>query len=137
MIKIISGTYGHLIDGRVHPKTATSEPFSLTPAQEARLVSRGIAVYVNEEPVEADAPIGLDETSDLPGEEPAGKAYHIGMTAKELREIGAGYGLTFKQGMSKAEMVEKLDALFADLALAETEQGAEDAPTFDAAEAVQ
>ena len=62
MIKIISGTYGHLIDGRVRPKTAASEPFCLTPAQENRLVSRGIAVYVNE----ADASIGFDNTPDLP-----------------------------------------------------------------------
>ena len=44
MIKIISGTYGHLVDGRVRPKTAASEPFSLTPGEEARLVERGIAV---------------------------------------------------------------------------------------------
>ena len=66
--------------------------------------------------------------------EPNGRAYHIGMTAKELREIGAEYGLTFKQGMSKAEMVEEMDALFASL---EPAEDTEDAPAFDAAEAVQ
>ena len=136
MIKIISGTYGHLIDGRVRPKTAASEPFSLTPGEEARLVSRGIAVYVNEAPAEADASNSVDNTPDEePAAEPAGKGYDIGMTAKELREIGASYGLTFKQGISKAEMVEKLDALFDDQA--ETEADAEDAATFDTTEAVQ
>jgi hypothetical protein len=138
MIKIISGTYGHLIGGRVRPKTAASEPFSLPPEQEARLVSRGVAIYVNEAPAEADASNSFDHTPDEePAAEPVGKGYDIGMTAKELREIGASYGLTFKQGISKAEMVEKLDALFADLDLAETEQGEEEAPTFDATEAVQ
>lgn len=138
MIKIISGTYGHLIGGRVRPKTAASEPFSLTPEQEKRLVERGVAIYVNEAPAEADASNSFDNTPDEePAAEPAGKGYDIGMTAKELREIGASYGLTFKQGISKAEMVEKLDALFADLDLAETEQGEEEAPTFDATEAVQ
>ena len=96
-----------------------------------RLVEeKGVAEYVTP-PAEFDAD---EERADA---EPDGKAYHIGMTAKELREIGAGYGLTFKQGISKAEMVEMLDTLFSDLALAETEQGSEDAPTFDAAEAVQ
>lgn len=100
-----------------------------------RLVEeKGVAEYVTPS---ADTNTGEERTA----EEPDGKAYHIGMTAKELREIGASYGLTFKQGMSKAQMVEKMDSLFADLAPAETEQGAEpdaeDAPTFDAAEAVQ
>ena len=138
MIKIISGTYGHLIDGRVRPKTAASEPFSLTPEQEKRLVERGVAAYVTppvDTPVEME--YGNQPDTEPAAAEPAGKAYHIGMTAKELREIGASYGLTFKQGISKAEIVEKLDVLFANLDLAETEAAAEDIPTFDAVEAVQ
>ena len=96
-----------------------------------RLVEeKGVAEYVT-------PPAGIDPDVERAAAEPVGRAYHIGMTANELREVGAEYGLTFKQGMSKAEMVEKMDALFADLAPAETEQDAEGAPTFDAAEAVQ
>ena len=119
MIRIISGTYGHLIDGRVRPKTAVSEPFSLPPEQETRLVSRGIAIYVNEAPVEADA-------SDAPDSIPE---YSTRNTVKELQAIGEQFGITFEEGMTKAQMVELLDQYQAD--------DGEDAPTFDATEAVQ
>lgn len=119
MIKIISGTYGHLVDGRVRPKTAGSEPFSLTPAEEARLVSRGIAVYVNEVPAPADASIGLDSIPE----------YSTRNTVKELQAIGEQFGITFEEGMTKAQMVEILDQYNAG--------EDEDAPTFDATEAVQ
>jgi hypothetical protein len=115
MIKIISGTYGHLGGGRVRPKTAASEPFCLTPAQEARLVARGIAVYVNEAPVEADA-------SNTP-------EYSTRNTVKELQAIGEQFGITFEEGMTKAQMVEILNQY--------TAGEDEDAPTFDATEAVQ
>ena len=119
MIQIISGTYGHLIDGRVRPKTAGSEPFCLTPEQEARLVSRGIAVYVNEAPAKADA---FNNTPDIP-------EYSTRNTVKELQAIGEQFGITFEEGMTKAQMVEILDQ--------HMEDDDEDAPVFDAAEAVQ
>ena len=132
-VKITAGVFGWNRGQDYALVKAGDPPIEVDEALAQRLVTKGVAEYVT--------PSAAAETPDLPDEEPAaeptGKAYHSGMTAKELREIGAGYGLTFKQGISKAEMVEKLDALFADLALAETEQGAEDAPTFDAAEAVQ
>jgi len=124
MIQIISGTYGHLIGGRVRPKTAASGPFSLTPAEEARLVERGIAVYVNEAPVEVDASIGFD---DIPDSIPE---YSTRNTVKELQAIGEQLGITFEEGMTKAQMVEILDQHMA-------ESDTEDAPVFDAAEAVQ
>lgn len=124
MIQIISGTYGHLIDGRVRPKTAGSEPFCLTPEEEARLVSRGIAVYVNEAPVEADASIHTpDQIDSIP-------EYSTRNTVKELQAIGEQFGITFEEGMTKAQMVELLDQHM-------VEDDTEDAPTFDAAEAVQ
>ena len=124
MIKIISGTYGHLVDGRVRPKTAASEPFYLTPAQEARLVERGIAVYVNEAPAAADA---SNYTPDQPDSIPE---YSTRNTVKELQAIGEQLGITFEEGMTKAQMVEILDQYNAG-------EDDEDAPTFDAAEAVQ
>ena len=133
MIKIICGTYGRYVeqkvkdkDGnetvktRVVPMAPGSEPFSLDPEREAELVKLGIAEYVvdednTEEPEEPDTdkPIGFDETPDEP-ELPEGveeiPAYSVDMKATELREIGKMCGLTFKVGMSKAEMVAALDA---------------------------
>ena len=114
MIKIISGTYGHLIGGRVRPKTADSEPFSLTPAEEARLVDRGIAVYVNQVPEQPEDSI---------------PEYSTRNTVKELQAIGEQFGITFEEGMTKAQMVEILNQHNA--------EEDEDAPTFDATEAVQ
>lgn len=99
---------------------AGEPPIEVDEAQARRLVEqKGVAEYVTPYPV---------EDADEPAVQPP---YHIGMTGKELREIGAECGLTFKQGMSKADMVSKLDEFFAGL------EPAEDAPTFDAAEAVQ
>lgn len=102
-------------------------PIEVDEALARRLVEeKGVAEYVTSFPVHPDV--------ERAAAEPDGKPYHIGMSEKELREIGAEYGLTFKQGISKAEMVEQMDALFASLAPAEDTA---DAPTFDAAEAVQ
>jgi hypothetical protein len=104
---------------------AGDPPIEVDDAQARRLVEqKGVAEYVT-------SFSDIHPDVERAAAEPAGKAYHIGMTAKELREIGAEYGLTFKQGISKAEMVEEMDALFESL------KPAEDAPTFDAAEAVQ
>ena len=118
MIKIICGTYGRYVeqkvkdkDGnetvktRVVPMAPGSEPFSLDPEREAELVKLGIAEYVvdednTEEPEEPELPEGVEE---IP-------AYSVDMKATELREIGKMCGLTFKVGMSKAEMVAALDA---------------------------
>ena len=136
-IKITAGVFGWN-HGKYDLVRAGDPPIEVDDALAQRLVEKGVAAHVtpsvDTQPVmEYDTPSDAENTV----EEPVGKTYHIGMTAKELREIGAEYGLTFKQGIGKAEMVEKLDAHFADLNLAETEQDAEDVPTFDAAEAVQ
>lgn len=134
MIKIISGTYGHLIGGRVRLMTAASDPFSLPPEQETRLVERGIAVYVNEASAEAEASTGFDNTPDLPEGVVGIPEYSTRNTVKELQEIAALCGITFEEGMTKAQMVELLDQHIAENAV---EADPEDAPTFDAAEAVQ
>ena len=136
-IRITAGVFGWN-HGIYELVKAGAPPIEVDDTLAQRLVEKGVAAYVTP-PVDTQPVMEYDNQPDTESavEEPAGKAYHIGMTAKELREIGAGYGLTFKQGCSKAEMVEKLDVLFANLDLAETEQGAEDVPVFDATEAVQ
>ena len=137
-IKITAGVFGWN-HGTYELVKAGAPPIEVDEALAQRLVEKeGVAAYVTP-PVDTQPVMAYDTQPDEEpaAAEPAGKAYHIGMTAKELREIAADSGLTFKPGISKAEMVEKLDALFAALELAESEQGAEEVPTFDAAEAVQ
>lgn len=149
MIKIVRGVYGFLDkNGIVRPKTDADEPFELSAEQEARLVNLGIAQYVGDvkdeqEPAETDAeeteqeesedeqePIGFDET---PPEERPLSDYSV----KDLRAIGKEYGLTFKVGTSKDDMVKAIEAAEAEIeANAEDEDG-EPAPVFDASEAVQ
>lgn len=144
MIKIVRGVYGFMDgNGIVHPKTADDEPFELLPEQEARLVKLGVAQYVetvkdeqeheqsDPEQVETEdeqEPIGFDET---PVDEPALSE----LSVKELREIGKGYGLSFKVGTSKADMVKAIEAAEAEMD-AEGEDDGEPAPAFDASEAV-
>lgn len=47
-VKIISGTYGCKIKGRIVPKDLTSEPFELENAEAERLVSLGVAEIITE-----------------------------------------------------------------------------------------
>lgn len=146
MIKIICGVYG----GKNGLKRPGDKPFSLPPAEEARLVARKVAAYVNEPAsdvydtendfsIEDDAaPIGFDEMPpedfSEDGEDEAEIVEEIidleTLTIRELREMGEAYGLTFKANTKKADMIAAITA-----AQSQMEDG-EDAPTFDAAEAV-
>lgn len=138
MIKIISGVYGHYVTdketgkSRVVAKDKNAEPFELTKEQEARLVGLGVAEYVGKPSVD-----NADDDIARAAAEPSLEE----MTAKELREVGKQYGLTFKVGMSKAEMVDALKAEWPQDAEEEADEEADDdgeqAPTFDATEAVQ
>ncbi len=142
MIKIVRGVYGFLDnDGIVRPKTEADEPFELLPEQEARLVKLGVAQYVGNVKSEqnsvetereefADGPIGID---DAPTDERP-LAEH---TVKELREIGKEYGLTFKVGIYKVDMVKAIEAAEAELNISAEDEDGESAPVFDASEAVQ
>lgn len=145
MIKIVRGVYGFVDkNGFVRPKTEADEPFELLPEQEARLVRLGVAEYVGnvegeqeqeqgeteQEEFEGEQdPIGFDET---PEEEPALSE----MSVKELREIGKEYGLSFKVGTSKADMVKAIEAAEAELDTEDEDDDGEPAPVFDASEAV-
>lgn len=131
MIKMICGVYGHYVDGQVIARNKNSEPFEIAPEREAELVALGYAEYVDFVP--SDMPIGFDEVPPDEGEA-AEPSYSIDTSAKELREIGKEHGLSFKVGMSKSEMVAALDAHFG--ATAEEDDDGEDAPSFDASEAV-
>ena len=55
LVKIINGVYGHYTEGKVVRKDKKSEPFDLESDKAARLVSQGVAEYVNEAPAAAEA----------------------------------------------------------------------------------
>ncbi|MDE7425572.1 MAG: SAP domain-containing protein [Lachnospiraceae bacterium] len=91
MIKIVKGTYGYKEkNGTITPKTEKDKPFVLTDEQEARLVGRGVAVYVKNEEV---APVQPEEVvlEELP--------------YNELKKIAKEMGL--EQG-TKEELVERI-----------------------------
>lgn len=50
MIKMVAGIYGYKKDGKLEAKNAKSEPFTLDPKEEERLVKAGVAKYVEVEP---------------------------------------------------------------------------------------
>lgn len=145
MIKIICGVYGHYTGGMVVAKDKNSAPFSLPPEREAELVALGVAAYAEDTMEETPTPIGFDEVPELPEGVLDIPEYSIDMKADELRKIGKLCGLTFKVGMSKADMVAALDAFFAehidDEDYYEDEEEDEDddleVPDFDPAEAVE
>lgn len=157
MIQMIAGVYGLSVKQpngktRVVAMGPESGPFSVSPEREAELVGKRLAKYVEqpqveeeqfqveeeqplaetvEESTEIDAPIGFDET---PPEDVADLRPLDELTAKELRELGAEYGLTFKANASKKAMIE---AIAEAQAMEAEEDDGEPAPTFDASEAVQ
>lgn len=166
MIKMKAGVFGLPVDGVVKAMDKNSDPFRAGAEQEARLVALGMAEYVpdpdeinsdeqSEDDNDTDTgdinPVGFDETPpedpeddepELPEDVISIPEYSTENTAKELREIGALCGLTFKSSMTKSEMVAALDAhIEANMVDGvEISDDAEDdgelAPTFDASEAV-
>ena len=133
MIHIVRGVYGYLDkDGIVRPKTDADAPFELAPEQEERLVRLGVAEYVGKV---NSAPVTEAEPGVSTEEAPTDGISLADLSVKELREIGKEYGLTFKVGISKAEMVAAIEEAEANVD-AEEEDG-EDTPTFDPSEAVQ
>ena len=142
MIKMIRGVFGLPIDGIVKAMDKNSGPFNAGAEQEERLINLGLAERVGDVPdmppaedeiVDTDAPIGFDEMPPDDGEIVEEIIDLKTLSVKELREIGKQYGLTFKVGMTKDEMVEAITA--AQSEIVEDEDG-EPAPVFDAAEAV-
>ena len=138
MIRLISGVYG----GKNGLKRPGDGAFSLPADEEARLVACKVAVYVNAPIADSEndyvsdgAPIGFDEIppEDFDEAEVVEEPIDLeSLSAKDLRTIGAEYGLTFKANAKKVDMIEAITAAQAALA-----NDGEDAPSFDAAEAVE
>lgn len=147
MIKMIAGVFGLPVKQpgkktRVVAKGPSDGPFSASPEQEARLVDLGLARYVDEPAEDAivddGGPIGFGEAppddyapdaesaEDDVDEQEARPIEEL--NAKELRALGKEYGLTFKANAKKEDMIAQIKAAWP--------EPAEDAPAFDAAEAV-
>ena len=154
MIEMIAGVYGLRVkigedaEGnakyRIKGMGPNDGPFSIAPEQEARLVDKRLARYVDDPTedgiVDDGTPIGFGE---IPPDDFAPDGVESvddaevrsieDMTAKELSELGKEYGLSFKANESKASMIEKIKAAWPEPA---EDEPAEDTPTFDASEAV-
>lgn len=126
MIRIKCGTCG-TSQGY---KTAADGKLTLPREEEARLVARGVADYVTK-PILNTAPAPGTPAEDAPGDgagvtlPEAGNAaegaaegggyipaYSIDMKADSLRSLMKQHNIPCRVGMSKAEMVAALDAVF-------------------------
>lgn len=137
MIKMIAGVFGMDVNGIKKAMDKNSGPFKAGADQEAELVRMGLAVYVDEAPMEPPTDPELPELPDLPEGVTAIPEYNVDMKAAQLREIGKLCGLTFPVGMSKAEMVAALDAHIEENTVEGDDLEGEPAFDFDPAEAVQ
>lgn len=132
MIKIVKGIYGFWNGCMVVPKTANDKPFSETPEQEERLVSLGVAEYVDVPPSTITETETVEEMDELP-------VNLKDMTVKELKVFAEPYGVKYKVGTSKEEFIEAIKQAMDELPapeLAIDEGNEEKPPAFDATEAV-
>ena len=77
MIKIINGTFGYNDGKRVIPKTPKDKPFECNAKTEKRLVSLGVAIYVNK--VETDVEEEPAEEVTLSKDELVAKYKSLGL----------------------------------------------------------
>ena len=130
LIKIISGIYGHNVNGSVKPKRASDEPFEVEDTEAARLISLGVAKAVDPVDVEAvqssDNTSGeaddveeqeadeeeTDEESSESADEESRPNYSEETDIQELREIAKAYGVSFSPNIGKTKLIQKLDEFF-------------------------
>lgn len=143
-VRILCGGYGH---GDLNTLVLRGHTIEVDDGEAQRLVFAGMAKVVVEDcntPVATttSADADADEGDDMPdsesvsqGEEIDIPAYSTDNKADELRAIMEAYGLDVKSGMSKADMVDALDAFFA--TDEEADEGGEDLPDLSAEEPVR
>ena len=136
MIKIINGVYGMKVGNRVVPVTEKDGPIELAPEKEARLVKKGVAVYVDL-PADDASPFIPEETEDkLPDNAETGRElpeYNEDMTREQLNKIALEYGIEDPQkARNKAELISWLD----EVVDGELDDDEDMPPVFDATDAV-
>lgn len=113
MIQIIAGTFGYYNGRKVVPITSADGPQKFDPELEARLVKKGVAKYVDEQPA-APAPAseperepeGTPETDDAPTAPPE---YDEDMKLDELKEVAAAYGVDASAMRKKADVIAAIE----------------------------
>lgn len=98
MVKIIKGTYGHYDGHKVIPINEKSGPQSFDPEVEARLVKKGVAVYVGDAPA-----AGNDAGDGMP-------AYNADMKLDDLKKIAEAYGVDASKAKSKKAVIDMIEA---------------------------
>lgn len=112
MIQIIAGTFGYYNGRKVVPITSADGPQKFDPELEARLVKKGVAKYVDEQP-EAPAPAvkSEQELEDTPETDDATTApeYDEDMKLDELKEVAAAYGVDASAMRKKADVIAAIE----------------------------
>ncbi len=119
-VKRIMGTYGHVKNGLVEPKTFSSGAFEVSEEKGRELVARGIVDVVGA--VQAPATTAAAPAPE-PEPETEKEAKLEEMSIKELRKVARERGMKGYARLSKKELIIELEK-------AEAEA---DSPTFDAA----
>lgn len=122
MIQIIAGTFGYYNGRKVVPITNADGPQKFDPELEARLVKKGIAKYIDAQPV---APAAIEpeqpETTHEAEAEAAVPEYDEDMKLDELKEVAAAYGVDASAMRKKADVIAAIEA-----AKAEQNDGTDD-----------
>ena len=112
MIQIIAGTFGYYNGRKVVPITNADGPQKFDPELEARLVKKGVAKYVDEQPVApapASEPEREPEGATEAGEAPAAPEYDEDMKLDELKEVAAAYGVDASAMRKKADVIAAIE----------------------------
>ena len=118
MIKIINGTFGYNDGKRVIPKTPKDKPFECSAKTEKRLVSLGVAIYVDKAETNSD-----EESTE-----------EVKLSKDELVAKYKSLGLGGNPSVMKEEtLIKKIKE--AEEALEEVAN--EDAPSFDEVDGVE
>lgn len=99
MVQIIKGTYGHYDGHKVIPINEKSGPQSFDPEVEARLVKKGVAVYVGDVPAVGNGNAGEDMCE-----------YSKDMKLDELKKIAEAYGVDASKARSKDAVINMIEA---------------------------
>lgn len=137
MIQIIAGTFGYYNGRKVVPITNADGPQKFDPELEARLVKKGVAKYVDAQPV-APAPDTKPEQepegAPEADEAPIFPEYDEDMKLDELKGVAAAYGVDTSSMRKKADVIAAIEAAKAG---ADDQTGDEELPPeLDAADPV-
>lgn len=123
MIQIIAGTFGYYNGRKVVPITNADGPQKFDPELEARLVKKGIAKYIDAQPVAPTPAIKPEqpETTHEAEAEATVPEYDEDMKLDELKEVAAAYGVDASAMRKKADVIAAIEA-----AKAEQNDGTDD-----------